>query len=102
MSQKTESKRRKRRQRNRWIPVLLGLSGLALLVVAALSLRGGGRQTAEIEVSGAPALRVDKEVIDFGDVKINQPVEATFTITNAGDQPLQFEEQPYIELVEGC
>jgi hypothetical protein len=104
MSQKYESKRMKRRgQKNRWIPILMGLGGLALLVLAALALRGNDIGTkAAIEVSGAPSIKVDKEQVDLGDVKLNQPVEVTFKVTNVGDQPLRFEEQPYIDVVEGC
>ena len=104
MSQKFESKRsKKRKQRNRWVPVLLGLGGLALLTLAVLALRGNGSGTkAAVEVNGAPSIKVDKEQVDLGDVKLNQPVEVTFQITNVGDQPLRFEEQPYIDVVEGC
>lgn len=104
MSQKYESKRSKRRrQKNRWMPILLGLGGLVLLVVATLALRGNSSGTkAAIEVKGAPAIKVDKEQIDFGDVKLGQTVEAKFKITNIGDQPLRFSEAPYINVVEGC
>lgn len=104
MSQKYESKRRKkRRQRNRWIAVLLSLGGLALLMLAALALRGNGSGTkAAIEVNGAPSVKVDKEQIDLGDVKLGRTVEVTFKITNVGDQTLRFNEQPFIEVVEGC
>jgi hypothetical protein len=104
MSQKFESKRsKKRKQRNQLVPVLLGLGGLALLLLASLALRGNGSGTkAAIEVNGAPSIKVDKEQVDLGDVKLNQPVEVAFQITNVGDRPLRFEEQPYIDVVEGC
>lgn len=104
MSQKYEPKRRKKRkQRNRWIPALLGLGGIVLLLLAALAVKGGnGGAKAAIEVKGAPSVKVDKERVDFGDVKFNQPVEATFKITNVGDQTLRFNKEPYIEVVEGC
>ena len=104
MSQKYESKRnRKRRQKKRLISILLGIGGLALLVLAALALRGNGSGTkAAIEVNGAPSIKVDKEQVDLGDVKLDQPVEVAFKVTNVGDQALRFEEQPYIEVVEGC
>lgn len=104
MSQKYESKRsKKRRQRNRLAPILLGLGGLALLVLAFLALKGGNSgPKAAIEVNGAPAVKVDKEQVDLGDVKLGQTVEATFKVMNVGDQTLRFQEQPYIEVVEGC
>lgn len=91
-----------RRQNRVLIPALLGLGGLALLVFAVLSLRGVGGTKAAIEVSGAPSLKVDQEVIDFGDVQLGKTVEATFTVANVGDQPLRFTGQPYIEVLEGC
>ena len=104
MSQKYVSKKRmKRRQRNRWIPILFGLGGLVLLVLAALALKGGNSGSkAAIEVNGAPAVKLDKEKVDLGDVKLGKTVEVTFKITNVGDQALRFNEAPYIEVVEGC
>lgn len=104
MSQKFESTRKKRRrQRNRWLPILLSISGLVLLVVAALALRGNGSGSkAAIEVKGAPSIKVDKEQVDLGEVKLGQTVQVSFNVTNVGDQTLRFNEQPYIEVVEGC
>lgn len=104
MSQKMSARRsRKRNQKKRWVPVLFGLGGLALLLVAFLALRGnGGASKAEIQVKGNPSIKVDKEQVDLGDVKLNKPVEVSFKITNVGDKTLQFEKKPYIEVVEGC
>jgi len=104
MSQRITPKRsKKKRQKNRWIPALLGLGGLALLVLVVLSFRSNGSESkAAIEVNGAPALKVDKEQVDLGDVKLDQTVEVSFEVTNIGDQMLRFDEQPYIEVVEGC
>jgi hypothetical protein len=104
MSQKYISIRRmKRKQHNRWMPVLLGLGGLALLVLAFLAFQGGNSGTkAATEVNGAPNLKVDKEQVDLGDVRLGKTVEVTFQLTNVGDQALRFNEQPYIEVVEGC
>lgn len=85
------------------MPALLGLGGLAFLVLAVLALRGGNSDSkATIEVNGAPSVKVDKEQVDLGDVKLGRTVEVTFKITNVGDQTLRFNEQPYIEVVEGC
>lgn len=55
-----------------------------------------------VEVSGSPSLKVDKESINFGDVKFNEMVTATFIVSNVGDQTLTIDEKPYIEVVEGC
>jgi hypothetical protein len=54
------------------------------------------------QVNGQPARQVDKEKVDFGDVKLGQTVEAKFAVTNVGDQPLRFTAKPYIEVIEGC
>ena len=104
MGQRYATKRsRKRKQRNRWVPLVLGAGGLLLLVLAVLALRGGGSGSkAAIEVNGAPAIQVDKEQVDLGEVKLGQTVEVAFKITNVGDQPLRLSEQPYVEVVEGC
>jgi hypothetical protein len=57
---------------------------------------------AVLEVNGAPSIRIDRELIDFGDVNYERPVGATFQLTNVGDKPLKFTKNPYIEVVEGC
>jgi hypothetical protein len=101
MAQKKYQKQRDHTRNNLFIPALLGLGGLALLVIAFLALRGGG-QKAAVEVTGSPSLKVDKEEINFGEVKLGQTVEASFTVTNAGGETLRFSEQPYIEVKQGC
>lgn len=52
--------------------------------------------------ASASQIQVDKELVDFGDVKLGTWVQADFKLTNAGPGPLTFTEPPYIELVEGC
>jgi hypothetical protein len=54
------------------------------------------------QVSGGPALQVDQEKIDLGDVPLGQTVSAQFEITNVGDQPLRFTQKPYIQVAAGC
>lgn len=54
------------------------------------------------EVNGAPSLKTDKEMIDFGDVKVGEWVSASFRLTNVGDEKLQFLQKPFIEVREGC
>ncbi len=87
------------------LPIWL-LAGGAILVFGALMIGLNNAKPAESqpagEANGAPALQVNQEVIDFGDVAINQTVYAEFKLTNVGDQPLHFSDQPYIEVVEGC
>lgn len=53
-------------------------------------------------VTGAPAIRLDKENVDLGTIKLGQTVNVSFEITNAGDRPLRFTEAPYVEVLEGC
>jgi hypothetical protein len=86
-------------------PLILVGGGILLIVLAAAYIFATNRSPeadATIEVSGAPALKVDKEQIDFGDVKVDTPVSATFEISNVGDQPLRFSKTPIVEVVEGC
>jgi len=83
------------RQKKSFPWLLLAIGGI--LIVAAIFLasnQGGG--------SGRPALAVDQQKIDYGDVKFG--VEKTFSIkvTNTGDGTLRFKEEPYIEVLEGC
>ncbi|HBG74770.1 MAG: hypothetical protein A2X25_12095 [Chloroflexi bacterium GWB2_49_20] len=95
------AKKRLRTQRT-WL--FLALGGVFLIGVAFLLLRGNqnSQQLAAIEVNGAPSLKVDQEQVDLGDKKLGSTVKVSFLLTNVGDQPLRFSEQPYVEVVEGC
>ena len=77
-----------------------------LMVAAFFALREepgpAPASTVDLTVSGAPSLQVDQEFVDLGDVKLNQPVQVSFTLSNTGDQPLEFSKAPYVEVVEGC
>jgi len=92
------SKKHKRQKQRESFPWPLVIIGGVLLIVAAFFLanRGGG------DGGGTPSIAVDKQKIDYGDVKFN--VEKTFAIkvTNTGDGTLRFKEEPYIEILEGC
>jgi hypothetical protein len=84
--------------------ILVG-GGVVLVVLAAIFVYSSNqppKPDVPLEVSGAPALQVDKERIDFGNVKVDTPVTATFEIVNVGDQPLRFDQVPKVEVVEGC
>jgi hypothetical protein len=39
---------------------------------------------------------------DFSDVKLGLTRSISLTVTNVGDEPLQFSEAPYIEVLEEC
>jgi hypothetical protein len=85
-----------------WL-LLIIVVGVALIGV---TLSGGGTNqsssTSKPQVSGGPALQVDREKIDLGDIPLGQTVSAQFEITNVGDQPLQFTGKPFIEVAAGC
>ena len=85
-----------------WL-LLIIVAGLALIVVAVVS-SNNVAPTAQstIEVKDAPALQVDKEKVDFGNVPLGQTVEVKFEVANVGDQPLRFTKKPYVEVIEGC
>jgi hypothetical protein len=91
--------------RKLFLPAMIVLGGILLVAaIVALSLRGA-QQSAPNSPSagdGAPILQVDKQIIDFGDVKLGEWVTASFLVTNAGSQPLSFSQPPFIEVRAGC
>jgi hypothetical protein len=83
--------------------LLLAVGGLALIAAAWWSLSGStSRGKTPLEVSGAPSLKVNQEKVDLGNVKLGEWVTVSFELSNAGDQPLRFTEQPFIEVAAGC
>jgi hypothetical protein len=104
MSTKHSKKAVPKRQRVPiWLPLII-VAGVVLIGAALLS--GASSNTAAPsvtpQVTGAPALTVDKDRVDFGNVTLGRTVEVKFEVTNAGDQPLRFNEKLYVEVVEGC
>jgi len=51
---------------------------------------------------GGPRLATDTDNIDFGTVRFNRMVTATFQLRNVGDAPLTVAANPAVETVEGC
>lgn len=85
-----------------WPLIMVG-AGVLLLAVALWGLfQPSSGPKVPLEVQGAPKLKIDKQKVDLGDVKLGQTVSASFQLSNAGDQPLRFSQAPYIEVVEGC
>jgi hypothetical protein len=93
---------RKRKQNKFLVPVLLGLVGLLLILLAGLAWWGSAKSNVVIKVKGAPALQADREFIDLGEVKLGRVVKVDFELTNVGDQTLRFSQLPYVEVKEGC
>ena len=96
-NQKKSNNKRYRKQKQRkqfpWLLVVLG-GGLLLLATILFTNGSGG--------SGAPALKVDQNKIDYGYVKFGENRQFTLTVTNTGDGNLRFKEKPYVEVLEGC
>ncbi len=83
-----------------WASIAAGVALIAFVVLQAAS--NNSTPPPAPLVTGGPALQVDKENVDFGNVALGQTVEAKFEVTNVGDQPLRFTQKPYVEVVEGC
>lgn len=86
--------------RNRQPRLFLMVGGVLILLISAiwLALQNGGKAVQ----TGAPAIAVNQERIDFGDVRINTPISFEFEVINRGGSPLRFSAAPSIEVVEGC
>ena len=85
-----------------WLPLII-VAGVVLVAVAMLSNNGSSTAAPTAPTtSGAPALTVDKDRFDFGNVKLGQTVQISFEVTNTGDAPLRFKEKPYVEVAAGC
>lgn len=95
-------KNNKLSKRKNW-PIILLVGGGALLLIGAFFAFVKPFQTnTALGDSGTPRLEVDQELVDFGDVKVDRLVEATFRLTNTGEGTLRFTDAPYIEVLEGC
>jgi hypothetical protein len=88
------SKKHRRQKQRRNFPWLLAALGGLLLLAAVFLFRNTD--------TGTPAVSVDKERIDYGEVKLNTPLTFSIVVTNTGDGILRFKEKPYIEVREGC
>jgi hypothetical protein len=52
--------------------------------------------------AGTPRLAVDRTEVDLGYRRFNTAARVVFTLTNAGDAPLQLAEVPQVRAVRGC
>jgi len=86
-----------KKQKKKNIPWLIVALGGILVVIAAFFFawqNGDG--------GGTPSIAVDQQKIDYGDVKFGVNKTFAIKVTNTGDGTLRFQEQPYIEVLEGC
>jgi hypothetical protein len=86
------------------LPLILALAGLALILLAGWALWSSrsAETSASPQVKGAPRLKVDRDSIDHGKVKLGTPITDEVRVTNVGDQPLRFSRAPYLQVLEGC
>jgi len=83
--------------------LLFGVGGLALALIGlVLALRPPGAVTNPTQSDTGPRLAVDQPMIDFGQVQVGKMVQASFVLSNSGDQPLQVLGEPSVEVREGC
>jgi len=99
MSKKFKNSKRRKQQQKSINPVVWFVGGGILLIAAALFLASGGGGDSG---GGTPALAVDQQMIDYGDVKLNTNLTFKIKVTNTGDGTLRFKEEPYIQVLEGC
>ncbi len=108
MSKRYRSKRRKKQGGLSNIlptPLLVILAGFVLVAGALFALWKSGQPATPkvpIEVNGSPSLKVDRELVDLGDVPLNKTVSVSFQLANVGDKTLRITNKPFIEVVEGC
>ena len=99
---KNKKQYRHGRKRVPW-PLLFVVGGGLLLILAAVSVfKRPSQAKVPIEVAGSASLKVDKQKVDLGNVKLGRTVDVSFEIMNVGDQTLRFSKLPFIEVVEGC
>jgi hypothetical protein len=93
----SKKKYRKQKQKKNFPWALVAAGGI-LLVLAAFFFanRGAG------DGSGTPAITVDQQKIEYGDVKFGVNKTFAIKVTNTGNGTLRFKEDPYIEVLEGC
>ncbi len=85
-----------------WAPLLPVLGAGFLLILGAAAVFQLSKPGGALEQNGSPSLKVDVEEINLGDVPIGQTVQASFRLTNTGNQALKCSDEPYIEVKEGC
>jgi hypothetical protein len=82
------------------------IGGGVLLLLAAFAIGRNAlanrADSGTVKVSGQPSLQVDRELIDYGDVKLDTNLTFKLKLTNVGDEKLAITGDPYVEVKEGC
>lgn len=93
----------KQKQPEKAGPLGIVIAGFVLILMASLAMfRPVSGALYDVFGSGSPSLKVDKEKIDLGDVKLGKIVSVSFQITNTGNKTLRFNKDPYVEVLKGC
>jgi|YelNatPaOPRAMG01_1025707.scaffolds.fasta_scaffold16462_5 hypothetical protein len=79
-----------------WMAIFIG--GLLFLIAIFFFSRGGQGEQA----GGAPAIQVDQQVIDYGQVKLGTSLSFKIKVTNVGSGTLRFTQPPSLQIAEGC
>ena len=96
MAKKNQKYRRQKQIRKfPWLLVAMG-GGLLLLAGVLLVNRNGGGS------GGTPSIAIDQQKIDYGYVQFGETRSIAINVTNTGTGTLRFQENPYIEVLEGC
>jgi len=98
----SRSRKKKNQKKQKNFPWVISILGIALLASALGFALKKPTEPYTPEVTGAAAIQVDKQVVDLGDIRLGKWVNATFQVTNVGDQPLRLSQEPYVEVKEGC
>lgn len=96
-------KKNKRHQKRPFLSLILILFGTVMLIFLVVNLvNAKNKPYSSPLVTGKPNLRVDKNMVDLGNVKLGEWVTVTFKLTNVGDQALDITDKPYVEVIKGC
>ncbi len=95
-------KRRLTRASGNRLPLVVVLGGIVILVAVLFFAFRKPAAPYVPQATGGPSLKVDKAKVDLGDKKLGSNADASFTLTNVGDQVLQITQAPTIQVIEGC
>jgi hypothetical protein len=73
-----------------------------VVIVGLLFFASTRQQPYVPEITGRPAVQVDQELFDYGDVTVGTMVNTVFHVKNIGDKTLLILDEPYVQVVEGC